>query len=170
MPDGGTTGQVLVKVTNADQDTAWSTLPEIDAQTSTSSTNAVENQAITNYVDGIEANLQNQIDALGEPFRVKQFLSTGEWTIPSVTTDPANTAIPKFVLTITGDEAADFAFAGMIAYEVFDAVSGGNRLNFMPVCQFLGQNQTELSIRGCVMGASSKVAKRISCWALLKHR
>ena len=149
----------------------------VDTAMSDSSTNAVQNKVIKQYVDAADGALdtrltaaENTLAGLGEPFRVKQFVETGSWEIPACSTDPANTAIPKFTMTLTGQEAIDFAFAGMTAYEVFDATSGGNRLNFMPVCQFLGNNQTELSVRGCVMGSASKTARRISCWALLKHR
>lgn len=105
-----------------------------------------------------------------EPYRVKQFTFTGEWNIPSCTADVANTSIPKFVMQLEGDEAENYAFVGMLSYEVFDAETGGNRVNYMPVCQFTGGGQTELSVRGCVMGSTSKIVKRVSCWTLLKHR
>lgn len=115
--------------------------------------------------------IDRKLERLEENFLVKQYSMSGlSVTIPAVTTDPLNTDIPKFVFKITGQEAIDYQVIGMLAYEVFDANSGGNRLNFIPVCQFTGGGQTELSVRGCVMGTTSKVAKRISCWILLKLR
>ena len=103
-------------------------------------------------------------------FKVKQIIQTMNITVPACTTDLVNTTIPKILFTLTDDEAAEYMFRGVISYEVFDAEFGGNRLNYMPVCQFTGSNGTELSIRGCVMGSNSKVARRVVCWALLQHR
>ena len=105
-----------------------------------------------------------------EPFRVKKFDPTFNITVPPVTTSDANVDLPKIVLKIEGQEAVDYQIAGMIAYEVFDAATGGNRLNYIPVCQFTGQNQTELSVRGVVAGTEPKTARKIVCWLLLKHR
>ena len=116
-----------------------------------------------------DAGLQAQIDALGEPFRVKQWKSnTLNVDIPCCTEDLANTAIAKMTFKIEGQEATDFQVVGMIAYEVFAA--NGARLNCWPVCQFTGQNQTELSVRWACMGTTRKTAASISAWVLLKHR
>lgn len=142
----------------------------VDAAMSDSSENAVQNKIVKGYVDAADADLQEQINALGEPFRVKQFIVDPNETIPSVTQDVANKQIPKILLTITGQEATDYQIIGMISYEAFDATSGGNRLNFIPVCQFTGVGQTELSIRGCIMGPNSKTMRRFVCWVLLKRR
>lgn len=57
-----------------------------------------------------------------------------------------------------------------VAYEVFDAAIGGNRINCWPVCQFTGNGQKELSVRWMCGGTSDKIAKRINAWVLLKHR
>ena len=108
----------------------------------------------------------------GEPFRVKQWASA--WpdgvTIPVCTKEISNSQIPKMVFSIDAVEGADYQIVGMIAYEVFDAASGGNRLNVWPVCQFTGNGQKELSVRWMCGGTSDKVAKRINAWVLLKHR
>ena len=108
----------------------------------------------------------------GEPFRVKNW--TGSWadgvTIPVCTKEISNTQIAKMVFSISAEEGADYQIVGMIAYEVFDAVTGGNRLNVFPVCQFTGNGQKELSVRWTCMGTSDKLAKRINAWVLLKHR
>lgn len=123
------------------------------------------------YVDAETTNLQDQIDALGEPFRVKQWMTnTIDVTIPVCTSDVGNTSIPKFVFTIDDTEDADYQIVGMISYEVFDADSGGNRINCWPVCQFTGNNQKELSVRFMCAGSTAKTAKRLSAWVLLKHR
>ena len=107
----------------------------------------------------------------GEPFRVKQWaVNTLNETIPTCTTDVGNTSIPKLVFTIDDVEGADYQIVGMIAYEVFDAASGGSRINCWPVCQFTGNGQKELSVRFMCGGTQPKTAKRISAWVLLKHR
>lgn len=102
-----------------------------------------------------------------EPFRVKKFSPAFNITVPSVTSGTPHNSLPKIVLKTEGQEAADYQIVGMIAYEVFNA--SGGRINYIPVCQFTGQNQTELSIRGVVAG-DSEVATKIVCWVLLMHR
>ena len=126
--------------------------------------------AKTNVVSAINE-LKSSVDALGEPFRVKQWgASNLNVTIVPCTSDAANTSLAKMVFTITGQEATDYQIVGMLAYEVFDAASGGNRINCWPVCQFTGSGQTELNIRWMCGGTTDKVAKRINAWVLLKHR
>ena len=143
----------------------------------------------TDYVDGAVGDLTmltttnkssavaaiNEIDfavkGLGEPFRVKQWGSnTLNVEIPYCTEDIANASIPKMVYSIDDVEGADYQIVGMLAYEVFDAASGGNRINCFPVCQFTGNGQKELSVRWACMGTTRKTAKRINAWVLLKHR
>lgn len=106
----------------------------------------------------------------GEPFRVKQWANSFNVEIPTCTEDISNTAIPKTVFSIDNVEGADYQIVGMIAYEVFDAASGGNRINCWPVCQFTGNGQKELSVRWMCGGTTRKTAKRINAWVLLKHR
>lgn len=106
----------------------------------------------------------------GEPFRVKQWANSFSVEIPACTEDISNTAIPKMVFSIDNVEGADYQIVGMIAYEVFDAASGGNRVNCWPVCQFTGNGQKELSVRWMCGGTTRKTAKRINAWVLLKHR
>lgn len=128
-------------------------------------------EAIKAYIDEKDTDLQSQIDALGEPFRVKQFsTSTLNATLPCVTEDVANTSIPNIDMSITGEEGNNYQIAGMIAYEVFDAASGGNRINCFPACQFTMDMQKTLRVRFMCAGTQRKTAKRISCWVLLKHR
>lgn len=102
------------------------------------------------------------------PFLVKKWAADLDITVPSCTQDMANTDIPKLTFKTTGQEATDYQIVGMIAYELFG--SDGKRMNYIPVCQFTGQNQTELHVRGCVMGPNSKTSSSISAWVLLKHR
>ena len=120
-------------------------------------------------------NAINEIDfavkGLGEPFRVKQWASnTLNVEIPYCTEDIGNGSIAKMVYSIDAVEGADYQIVGMIAYEVFDAASGGNRINCWPVCQFTGNGQKELSVRWMCAGTTRKAAKRINAWVLLKHR
>lgn len=117
----------------------------------------------------------NEIDfavkGLGEPFRVKQWAANNlNVAILPCTDDSANTSLAKMVFNITGQEGVDYQIVGMIAYEVFDAASGGNRINCWPVCQFTGNGQKELSVRWMCGGTSTKTARRINAWVLLKHR
>lgn len=88
-------------------------------------------------------------------------------TVPSVMTDLENTQLPKLVYKSPPQDASNYQIVGMVAYEVFGP---GGRINYIPVCQFTGQNQTELSVRGCVMGPNSKTAVSINAWVLLKRR
>lgn len=119
-------------------------------------------------------NLVNAINEVyeksGEPFRVKQWANSFSVEIPTCTEDISNTAIPKMVFSIDNVEGADYQIVGMIAYEVFDAASGGNRINCWPVCQFTGSGQKELSVRWMCGGTTRKTARRINAWVLLKHR
>lgn len=124
----------------------------------------------TNLVGAVNE-LKLGLDGLGEPFRVKQWGSnTLNVEIPYCTEDIANASIPKMVFSIDDVEGADYQIVGMIAYEIFDAASGGNRINCWPVCQFTGNGQKELSVRWMCAGTTRKTAKRISAWVLLKHR
>lgn len=118
----------------------------------------------------IVAALNEVYEKSGEPFRVKQWASSFNVTIPTCTSDISNTSIAKMTFTIDDVEGADYQIVGMIAYEVFDAVSGGNRINCWPVCQFTGNGQKELSVRWMCGGTTDKVARRINAWVLLKHR
>ena len=88
-------------------------------------------------------------------------------TVPSVMSDLENTQLPKLVYKSSAQDASNYQIVGMVAYEVFGP---GGRINYIPVCQFTGQNQTELSVRGCVMGPDSKTAVSINAWVLLKRR
>lgn len=143
----------------------------VDIQMSDTSENVVQNKTIKEYVDTADANLQSQIDALGEPFRLKNWASNAlNVEIPCCTEDLSNVSIAKMIFSIDAEEGADFQIAGMIAYEVFDSESGGNRINCWPVCQFTGNGQKELSVRWMCGGTSRKTAKRINAWVLLKHR
>lgn len=125
----------------------------------------------TGYVDAADSALQTQIDALGEPFRVKNWATNSlNVEIPTCTEDVSNTSIAKMTFSITGEEGDQYQVVGMIAYEVFDAASGGNRINCWPVCQFTGNGQKELSVRWMCGGTTRKTARRINAWVLLKHR
>lgn len=126
---------------------------------------------IKDYIDAQDADLQSQIDALGEPFRLKNFASNSlNVTMPCVTEDIANTSIPNIDITIDGEEGADYQIAGLIAYELHDAASGGNRINCFPACQFTMNTQKTLRVRFMCAGTQRKTAKKINAWVLLKHR
>ena len=125
----------------------------------------------TDNKDNIVAALNEVYEKSGEPFRVKQWATNSlNVTIPTCTSDIGNTSIAKMTFTIDSVEGANYQIVGMIAYEVFDAASGGNRINCWPVCQFTGNVQKELSVRWMCGGTTDKVAKRINAWVLLKHR
>ncbi len=154
---------------------AWdNTLQEVVFDIDTPNANELGDLSLLTTDDKTSlVNALNEVyEKSGEPFRVKQWSSS--WpdgiTIPVCTKDISNTQIPKMVFNIGADEGASYQIVGMIAYEVFDSVSGGNRLNVWPVCQFTGNGQKELSVRFTCMGTQDKVAKRILAWVLLKHR
>lgn len=160
---GGTTGQALIKQSNTDGDFDWADtgVGDLSALTTTDKSSAV---AAINEIDFA-------VKGLGEPFRVKQWGdNTLNVEIPYCTEDIGNTSIAKMTFSIDAEEGAEYQIVGMIAYEVFDAESGGNRINCWPVCQFTGNGQKELSVRWMCGGTTRKTAKSISAWVLLKHR
>ena len=141
----------------------------------------VDNEILTNVGDLSNLTTTDQsslVAALNEvkanrdePFRVKNWGSNAiNVVIPCCTEDLGNTAIDKMVFKIEGQEAIDYQILGMIAYEVFDSEVGGSRINCWPVCQFTGQNTTELSVRWMCGGTTRKTAKRVAAWVLLMHR
>lgn len=127
-------------------------------------------EAIKIYIDDKAADLQTQIDALGEPFRLLDFSQQINATIPSITTDVANTSIPNVDVIISGETGDNFAIASLAKYEVYDAASGGNRINVTPICMFSMNGQKTLRLRMMAAGPNSKAAKRIQGAILLKHR
>lgn len=132
--------------------------------------NAEGLEAVKIYVDDADANLQSQIDALGEPFRLMDFNQTLNITIPSITTDVANTSVPNVDIIISGTVADNFAIASLAKYEVYDSTTGGNRINVTPICMFSMNTQKTLRVRMMAAGPNSKAARRIQGAILLKHR
>lgn len=148
-----------------------------DTTMSDTSTNPVQNKVIKSYVDNATSDLQFQIDGLGEPFRLLDFTQTfsAGLTIPSCNQNLANTAIANVdvdlnVIDSSGALNRDFAVAGLLKYEIYDAVSGGNRLNCWPVTTFSMSGQQTLRIRMMCAGTTNQIMKRIQGTVLLKHR
>lgn len=113
--------------------------------------------------------MRDEIASSVEIFKVVKWDSSNlDITVPSVNTDIANSDIPKLTFTITGETAEKYRVVGMLGYEVFDA--SNVRMNYIQVCQFTGQNSTEISVRGMVAGTQPKKAKKMSAWVLLKSR
>lgn len=113
--------------------------------------------------------LQFQLDGLGEPYRLKDFSQSFSpaLTIPVVTKEVANTAIPNVDITISGKEATDFAIAGLLKYECYN---GSSRINAFPVCTFSMSGQTALRVRMMAGGTDDKTMTKIQGAILLKHR
>ena len=146
-------------------------IPTVDQTYDGTSTNAQSGVAIQTQVD----NLQNQIDGLGEPFRLQDFTQQINLTIPHCNQDIANTSIPNMdidldIIDPSGTLNQNFAIAGLAKYEVYDATSGGNRINCWPVCSFSMNGQRVLRIRMMCAGSTGKTARRIAGALLLKHR
>ena len=150
---------------------------------SSDSSSAVNKQYVDTQTGDLTAlttddknNLVNAINEVHEksqaPFRIKNWAASwaAGMSIEPCTTDKGNTSLNKIVFSIDDVEGADYQIVGMIAYEVFDNTSGGNRINCWPVCQFTGNGQKELSVRWVCAGTTVKTAKRINAWVLLKHR
>ena len=119
--------------------------------------------------------LLNDVEAGKEAFMLKDFNQQINLTIPPVTQDIANTSIPNMDVDLneidpTGELNTKYAIAGLVKYEIYDATSGGNRLNAFPVCSFSMNGQRTLRLRCMVGGPNSKTARRISGALLLKHR
>ena len=105
-----------------------------------------------------------------DPFMLLDFQQQINATIPSVTVDISNTSIPNVDVSISEELGANWAIASLAKYEVWDATSGGNRLNVMPICMFSMNTQKTLRLRMMAAGPNSKNARRISGAILLKHR
>lgn len=169
-----TANDILVTDANGqaiDSGVPISAIPTVDQTYNGMSTNAQSGIAIQTQV----TNLQNQIDGLGEPFRLQDFNQQINVTIPCITEDISNTSIPNVdidldVIDPTGQLNQNFAIASLAKYEVFDAPSGGNRLNVTPVCSFSMNSQRTLRVRMMCAGTQRKIALRISGALLLKHR
>lgn len=119
--------------------------------------------------------LKFDLNGLGEPFRLLDFQQQINISIPSITTEVSNTNIPNVdvdlnVIDPTGELNNNFAIAGLVKYEVYDATNNGNRLNVTPICSFSMNGQRTLRIRMMAAGPSSKTARRIQGAILLKHR
>ena len=130
-------------------------------------------QAVSSGTD--LATLLFDVDAGKNAFMLKDFTQQINITLPAVTADVANTSIPNMdidldVIDPTGDLNTNFAIAGIAKYEVYDAASGGNRLNAFPVCSFSMNGQRTLRIRMMCGGTLSKNARRVQGALLLKHR
>lgn len=120
------------------------------------------------YIDAV-ANRVETLETTEPQYRlIKWGVSNLNITIPAVSEDLDNTQLPKLVYTVPDEWKETYKVTGMMAYEVFD--ENNKRLNYIPVCQFTGQNSTELSVRGMVAGSSSKTAMRISAYVLLEKR
>ena len=146
-------------------------LPTIEQTFDGASANAMSGAAIQPQL----TSLQNQIDGLGEPFRLQDFTQQINITIPHCNQDIANTSIPNVdidlnIIDPTGVLNQNFAIAGLAKYEVYDATSGGTRLNCWPVCSFSMNSQRVLRVRMMVAGTAGKTARRIAGALLLKHR
>ena len=148
-----------------------SDIPTVDQTYSGTSANAQSGVAL----QPMFADLQTQIDGLGEPFRLQDFTQQINLTIPHCNQDIANTSIPNVdidldIIDPTGTLNQSFAIAGLAKYEVYDATSGGNRINCWPVCSFSMNGQRVLRIRMMCAGNTGKTARRIAGALLLKHR
>lgn len=112
---------------------------------------------------------------MGEQTRLLDFNSKFNATIPSCTKDIENTQIPKVTIDIdlidpTGALGDEYAVASLSKYEIYDAETGGSRVNCWPVCMFSENKQRKLSLRFVCSGTTDKSAKRIQGAILLQKR
>lgn len=105
-----------------------------------------------------------------DPFMLLDFSQKLSINIPVCTSDVANTGIPNIDVAINDTLGADWAIASLAKFEVYDAATGGNRINCWPVCQFSMNGQKTLRLRMMCAGTSAKAAGRIQGAILLKHR
>lgn len=115
------------------------------------------------------------VEAGKEAFMLKDFNQQVNITIPHCNQDIANTSIPNMdidldVIDPTGELNQKYAIASLMKYEVYDATSGGNRLNCWSVCSFSMNSQRTLRLRMMCAGSTGKTARRIAGALLLKHR
>ena len=141
-----------------------------------SQTNSIQSlrQDLSSNADGDTA-LSGRVNELenaqttAPPYKlIKWGVSDLNIEIPAVSEDLDNTQLPKLLYTVPNDLKETYKVTGMLAYEVFD--KNNKRINYMVVCQFTGQNSTELSVRGMVAGTVRKTANKISAYVLLEKR
>lgn len=169
-----TANDILITDANGqaiDSGVSISSIPTVDQTYDGTSANAQSGVAVQSQV----SNLQTQIDGLGEPFRLQDFNQQINVTFPCVTEDIANTSIPNMdidldVIDPTGQLNQNFAIASLAKYEVYNASSGGSRLNVFPVCSFSMNQQRTLRVRMMCAGSTRVTGLRISGALLLKHR
>lgn len=105
-----------------------------------------------------------------DPFMLLDFQQQINAEIPYCTENLANTAIANIDVSISDELGVDWAIASLAKYEVYDATSGGNRINCFPVCMFSMNTQKTLRLRMMCGGTSRKTARRIAGAILLKRR
>lgn len=105
-----------------------------------------------------------------DPFMLLDFQQQINASIPYCTEEITNTSIPNVDISINDTLGADWAIASLAKFEVYDATSGGNRINCWPICQFSMNTQKTLRLRMMCAGTSRKTARRIAGAILLKHR
>lgn len=172
--DTPTANDILVTDANGqaiDSGVPITAIPTVDQTFDGISTNPQSGVAVQSQINI----LQNEIDGLGEPFRLQDFNQQINVTFPCVTEDIANTSIPNMdidlnVIDPTGQLNQNFAIASLAKYEVYNAASGGQRLNVFPVCSFSMNGQRTLRVRMMCAGSSRVTGLRISGALLLKHR
>ena len=144
-----------------------------------SNSGAVEIWGLVTPTNGDDAANKQYVDDAVAPalgmFLLKDFNQQVNLTIPHCNQDIANTSIPNMdvdldVIDPTGNLNQEYAIASLAKYEVYDATSGGNRLNCWPVCSFSMNGQRTLRLRMLCAGTTSKTARRIQGALLLKHR
>ena len=125
-------------------------------------------QKVKTYIDAI-ANRVETLETTQPQYRlIKWGVSDLNIEIPAISEDLDNTQLPKLVYTVPDDLKETYKVTGMMAYEVFG--ENNKRLNYTIMCQFVGQNSTELSVRGMVAGTVRKTANKISAYVLLEKR
>lgn len=121
-------------------------------------------RALKAYIDEKDQELQNQIDAIGEPFRLYDFSQTIGVTLQPIT---GNNAPVDVDIAISDAMAVDWAIASLAKYEIYN---GSNRLNAIYVASFSMSGQKILRCKMMTTGTESKWANKIQGALLLKHR
>lgn len=136
--------------------------------------NPVSNEILISNGDGQAVssgldldNLLFDVDAGKNAFKLYDFTQNVSATLPSITSDVANTSIPNVDISISDEMGETWAIASLAKYEVHN---GSTRLNAVPVCMFSMNTQKTLRVRMMVAGSSSKTMTKISGAIILKHR
>lgn len=126
-------------------------------------------EKIKEYVDARDSGLQQQIDALGEPFRLYDFSQNISGTMYPMSSDTAisGNSSGRVDIDIGATMAENWAITSLAKYEVFN---GSTRIDATPMYSFSMSGQRILRVGFRTSGTTNKQFTKVQGALLLKHR